>query len=209
MEKIQSSPEATKTEKPKNGTLEFSPHNREAMEITCKSVGKIIEGWGFKRVMGMIWAFIYLCPEAATSKDICKGLKISPALASITLQELIRWGVVHKKTNLGERQDHYIAEHDIWKMVRKVLEEREQRGIREVQKELKEAIQILSIKEKPHELIRNKRYTQFQKIRVEDLLKATNKADKLMKSFVDLGSLNISPLLAILKPQAKSSGRQP
>ncbi|MEZ4815876.1 MAG: hypothetical protein R3A80_11865 [Bdellovibrionota bacterium] len=104
----------------KSPELEFGPGNQEAIRITCEAIGQIIEGWGFKKIMGTRWAFLYLCPEPATSKDICTHLKISPALASITLQDLLRWGVVSKQSSIGKRLDYYVAEHDIWKMVRKV-----------------------------------------------------------------------------------------
>ena len=78
---------APTTEAQSPGNQNFGPGNQEAIRMTCEAIGQIIEGWGFKRIMGTLWAFLYLCPEPATSKDICSNLKISPALASITLQD--------------------------------------------------------------------------------------------------------------------------
>ena len=42
--------------------LLFAQGNQEAINLTCQAIGQIIEGWGFKKIMGVIWAFLYLCP---------------------------------------------------------------------------------------------------------------------------------------------------
>lgn len=180
--------------------LIFGPGNQEAIRITCEAIGQIIESWGFKKIMGTLWAFLYLCPEPATSKDICTNLKISPALASITLQDLQRWGVVSKQSSIGKRLDYYIAEHDIWKMVRKVLREREKMAIENVQVKLDVALTALDKELQSRHDIKSRRTTQFQKLRLEDLSKATHCASDLMETFISLGSMNVAPLFSALKP---------
>ena len=185
--------------------LPFAPGNQEAIRITCQAIGQIIESWGFKKIMGTLWAFLYLCPEPATSKDICSNLKISPALASITLQDLQRWGVVTKLSSIGKRLDYYTAEHDIWKMIRKVMREREQMAIEQVQDKLNSAIAHLDDELATRMDIRSRRTSQFQKLRLEDLKKATHSASQIMETFIEFGSLDISPLFAALKPYTNLS----
>ncbi len=183
-----------------NELIPFEAGNQDAIRVTCEAIGQIIESWGFKKIMGTLWAFLYLCPEPASSKDICTNLKISPALASITLQDLQRWGVVTKISSIGKRMDYYIAEHDIWKMLRKVLREREKMAIEQVKNKLDIALKSLDKELNTRVDIRSRRTSQFQKLRIEDLIKATQNADQLMETFIDLGSLDISPLFAALKP---------
>jgi DNA-binding transcriptional regulator GbsR (MarR family) len=178
----------------------FGVGNQEAMRITCEAVGQIIEGWGFKKIMGSLWAFLYLCPEPATSKDICHNLKISPALASITLQELLRWGVITKSSTPGKRQDHYIAEHDLWKMIRKVFREREKMALEQIKERLEKALQSVEGELSSRVDIKSRRASQFQKLRLEDLIKATNTANQIMETFINMGSLDVSPLFSLLKP---------
>lgn len=186
---------------PRSGEgLSFGPGNEEAIRVTCEAIGQIIESWGFKKIMGTLWAFLYLCPEPATSKDICQNLKISPALASITLQDLQRWGVVTKHSSIGKRLDYYIAEHDIWKMIRRVLREREKMAIEGVQTKLSIALKSLDKELMSRNDIKGRRTTQFQKLRLEDLVKATQSAHELMDTFIELGSMDIAPLFSILKP---------
>ena len=187
------------TQVPEEGLL-FAPGNQEAIHLTCQAIGQIIEGWGFKKIMGVIWAFLYLCPEPANTKDICTNLKISPALASITLQDLLRWGVVNKTTSIGKRLDYYTAEHDIWKMIRKVFREREKMAIEQTKNKLEEAIKSLNNELNTRMDIKSRRTSQFQKLRLEDLIKASQTAEQIMDGFINLGSMNIAPLFALLKP---------
>ncbi len=198
--RLKNSIENISSKAPKDEPLLFVSGNQEAMQLTCQAIGQIIEGWGFKKIMGTIWAFLYLCPEPATSKDICANLKISPALASITLQDLLRWGVVNKTTSLGKRLDYYTAEHDIWKMIRKVFREREKMAIEQTKNKLEEAIKSLNNELNTRMDIKSRRTSQFQKLRLEDLIKASQTAEQIMDGFINLGSMNIAPLFALLKP---------
>mgnify|MGYP006258632775 CR=1 FL=1 len=123
--------------------LEFGPGNKEAIRLTCESIGQFMETWGFKKVMGQIWAFLYLCPEPGSAKDICQALGISPALVSITIQDLQRWGVVKKISPLGVRKDYYVAEHNLWQMIQKVFQEREKKIVSHVLENLEDALSAL------------------------------------------------------------------
>lgn len=180
--------------------LEFGPGNEAAMAHTCEAIGRIIEAWGFKKIMGMIWAFLYLCPEPACAKDICKALSISPALVSITIQELLQWGVVRKLSPIGKRRDYYIAEHDIWRMVRKVLHERGKREMESIQEKLESALSALENEKNISPQLKSKRTCQFQKIRIEDLLGATNTAQNILSLFMEVGKVDVSPIQQSLKP---------
>src|SRR5690606_36512243 len=108
--------------------------------------------------------FLYLCPEPASAKDICDTLKVSPALVSITLQHLQRWEVVKKISPLGKRKDYYVAEHDLWKMIRKVFAERERRQVETVQHKLGLALEALEKERNSRPDLKSKRTCQFQTI---------------------------------------------
>ena len=91
----------------------------------CEAVGQMMELWGFKRIHGMVWTYIFLAPHPQTAQDIRTGLGISTGLASMTLADLARWGVVHRRSPPGERRDFFEAEANIWRPILKVLRERE------------------------------------------------------------------------------------
>lgn len=94
-------------------------------DVVCEAVGAIIDFWGFKRVMGRIWALLYLSARPLSASEICDALQISAGSASMTLNELQTWGVVKRAVVPGSRAAHYRAEHNLWKMVSKVFRERE------------------------------------------------------------------------------------
>jgi len=93
---------------------------------TC---GRIAAFWGFTRTMGRIFGLLYLTPRPLPRDDIQRRLAISVGSASMTLTALQRWGVVHKVRVRGVRADHYEAETDFWKMISRVLDERERQEI--------------------------------------------------------------------------------
>jgi len=93
---------------------------------TC---GQIAAFWGFTRTMGRIFGLLYLSPQPLPRPEIQRRLAISVGSASMTLKALLRWGVVHRLRVPGKRADHYAAETDFWKMISRVLDERERQEI--------------------------------------------------------------------------------
>jgi HTH-type transcriptional regulator, glycine betaine synthesis regulator len=89
------------------------------------AVGALIEGWGFKRNMGRMWAVLYLEDHPLTAADLGERLGLSTGSVSMLLAELIQWGIVKKAWVVGERREHYEPETSIWKMVSRVFRERE------------------------------------------------------------------------------------
>lgn len=91
----------------------------------CEAVGATMELWGFKRVHGMVWMFIFMQPRPVSAAEIKSALGISTGLVSMTLNELLHWDVVHRQSPPGERKDYYAAELNIARPIMKVLRERE------------------------------------------------------------------------------------
>jgi len=94
------------------------------------AVGALIEGWGFKRNMGRMWAVLYLEDHPLTAADLQERLGLSTGAVSMLLGELLQWGVITKAWVVGERREHFEAETSIWKLVSRVLRERELRWIK-------------------------------------------------------------------------------
>ena len=89
------------------------------------AVGALIEGWGFKRNMGRMWAVLYLEDDPLSAAELGERLGLSTGAVSMLLTELQQWGAVKKAWVVGERREHYEAETNIWKMVSRVFRERE------------------------------------------------------------------------------------
>jgi DNA-binding transcriptional regulator GbsR (MarR family) len=93
------------------------------------AVGAIMELWGFRRQLGRIWAVLFLSDRPLAAPELCARLEISTGLLSMSLAELRRWGVVRPVEVPGDRKEHYEAETNVWRLVARVLREREKRAV--------------------------------------------------------------------------------
>jgi DNA-binding transcriptional regulator GbsR (MarR family) len=108
------------------------------------AVGGLMEKWGFKRNMGRVWALLYLERQPMSAADLGERLSLSTGAMSMLLTELQQWSVVRKAWVPGERRDYYEAETSIWKMVSRVLRERELRWIQDAAEQFAAADQALA-----------------------------------------------------------------
>ncbi len=93
------------------------------------AVGALMELWGFRRQLGRVWAVLFLCDRPLAAPELCARLEISTGLLSMSLAELRRWGVVRPVEVPGDRKEHYEPETNVWKLVARVLREREKRAV--------------------------------------------------------------------------------
>lgn len=103
--------------------------------------------WGFKRPMGRIWTLLYLSPTPLSAAEVGARLKMSAGAISMALTELETWGCVVRSWVPGERRDYFVAEPSVWKMVQRVLEERELRLVRDFGAALDDATRAVSTAE--------------------------------------------------------------
>lgn len=101
----------------------------DSERIVSDTVGHLMELWGFKRNMGRVWTVLYLAGEPLTARQLHERLQLSTGAVSMTLNELARWGVVQKSWMQGDRRDFFEAEANLWKMISRVIREREQAEI--------------------------------------------------------------------------------
>jgi DNA-binding transcriptional regulator GbsR (MarR family) len=118
----------TKSREDPNAAEDAGTAGRELWEserIVSDAIGRLMVLWGFKRNMGRVWTLLYLSNEPLTAFVLRERLQLSAGAISMTLNELARWGVVHKVWRQGDRHDYYEAESSLWKMISRVLRERE------------------------------------------------------------------------------------
>ncbi len=157
------------------------------------AIGGLIEFWGFKRHMGRAWTVLYFSEKPRSAAELGELLSLSAGAVSMTMTELLKWGVV-KKTHLpGERRDYFEPETGIWKMVSRVFRERELQQI-EV------AIESFENAEKELAAIRDKatgervQQIQFALDRVVGLLRIAHIGDSLLRSILSGQNVSALPL---------------
>src|SRR3954447_5634465 len=105
--------------------MEAASREQDLLHEVADAVGALMEFWGFKRVMGRVWTLLYLRGDALSAAELCDQLSISAGAASMALAELEHWAVVKRIRRPGDRREYFEAETDVWKMVSRVLRERE------------------------------------------------------------------------------------
>jgi len=115
---------------------------REAELLSAEAIGDVIEHWGFRKALGRVWAVLFLDPSPLPAADVADRLSMSAGAVSTTLNELQRWGVVRKVWRPGERKEFFEAETDFWKMISKVVSERERFLMGSVRARLDQAAEL-------------------------------------------------------------------
>lgn len=168
-------------------------------------IGRLIEFWGFKRNMGRIWSVLYLSPEPLSAEDLREALKLSSGAVSMTLNELSRWGVVRKVWVQGERKDFYAAEVQLWRMISRVLSEREKTEIVSAMEAFEAALADLSkLRQSPDPRTRARAELQYE--RIHQLLELARLGKRLIETLLTTAKLDAEPLVRFLLRQAPPRG---
>ena len=176
-----------------------------ATEIEVSDViGRLIEFWGFKRNMGRIWAVLYLSPEPLSAEDLRLSLKLSSGAVSMTLNELLRWGVVRKVWVQGERKDFYTAEVQLWRMISRVFNEREKSEIVMAIEAFEEAlVDVSKLRHSTDPKTRARAELQYE--RIKQLLELAKLGKRLMDTLLATAKLDAEPLVRFLLRESRSS----
>jgi DNA-binding transcriptional regulator GbsR (MarR family) len=167
-------------------------------------VGRLIEFWGFKRNMGRVWAVLYLSLEPLSAEDLRLVLKLSSGAVSMTLNELLRWGVVRKVWVQGERKDFYAAEVQLWRMISRVVSERERteivKSIESFEEALAETAKLRNASD-PHMRAR----AELQYDRIKQLLDLAKLGKRLVDTLLTTAKLDAEPLVKFLLQKSPPS----
>jgi len=86
-----------------------------------EATGNATQSAGFGRIIGQVYAHIYLSREPQSLDDLCEKLGISKGSASMVVRQLEGWSALNRVWIKGERRDHYEATDEFGKIFRKAL----------------------------------------------------------------------------------------
>lgn len=186
--------------------MEDDPRGREptmwASELVVSdAIGRLMEFWGFKRNLGRVWAVLHLSDQPLTMRELRERLQLSSGSVSMTLTELQRWGVVRKVWVQGSRAEHFTAENNLWKMVSRVLRERELVEIHEAIAALEDGLRRLA--SQPLATDAERARADLQRQRVEELLEVARLGRGLLEALVSTGRVDASGLAKLLLGSTK------
>jgi DNA-binding transcriptional regulator GbsR (MarR family) len=79
--------------------------------------------------MAQIHALLMIAPQALSADSVMEELTISRGNANMNLRALMDWGLVYKELRAGDRKEYFVAEKDIWKVVRQIIINRKKKEL--------------------------------------------------------------------------------
>lgn len=144
------------------------------------SAGQTTQSLGSGRVLGQVYASLYLSEEPQSLDRVTESLGISKGSASMTLRQLESWGAVRKIWVKGDRKDYYLANDEWGRITRKALHDMVGQKLRESNALLEEAGRLLD-EEDPDR--RNKRW-HFYRQRLNRFQSFRERAEWLWEKFI-------------------------
>lgn len=132
--------------------------------------------WGINRTMAQIHALLLISADPLNQDEIMEEINISRGNANMNIRELINWGLVERVILTGERKEYFIAEKNIWKVVRLIVKERKKR-------ELEPMLKLLDQLEKVEGDKKDKQVKTFIDA-VRDIKKIGQQTDKSLDALI-------------------------
>ncbi|MEM9821820.1 MAG: transcriptional regulator [Bacteroidota bacterium] len=150
----------------------------EGKEKFIKSWGALGTDWGISRTMAQVHALLLVSPQPLCADEIMSQLQISRGNANMNIRALIDWRLVHKELKPGERKEFFIAEKDMWEIVKRIIIQRKKRELEPMLRVLDEVSSVDGMCEHSKE---------FCSV-VRDLKLFSNKADSALDTLVKADS---------------------
>jgi HTH-type transcriptional regulator, glycine betaine synthesis regulator len=99
--------------------------NLPELEYLADLVGEFIQYWGFKKIHGKIWLNIYLSDVPLDAAALIDKLRVSKALISISIKDLLDYEVIIEQGLSAEGTRVYCANPDLHTVISRVLRQRE------------------------------------------------------------------------------------
>lgn len=169
-----------------------------AVAIVAEAIGEVMRFWNFKPSMGRIWTILYLSPEPLDAEEIEASSGLSAGMVSMTLQELLQWGVIRRVPGANPRRRMFTAETDIWSLVARVFQQRELKLVDDTIAALEEALRVLDASgrsSRPAQMLAGR----FQVTRIQNLLALSRAGRAIVTRLASTGSADLAPLRDVLK----------
>ncbi|MFN2190522.1 MAG: GbsR/MarR family transcriptional regulator [Candidatus Promineifilaceae bacterium] len=152
-------------------------------DSTVAGLGRLAGFFGFSEVMGRLYGYLLLSPDPLSLDDLSEGLRISKGSVSMNMRSLERWGMAKEVWVRGERRKYYMAESDMWTVIRNVLSGREMREVQLALQVLGDS--VIKLQEVESELPQEEREQAiFVLERIADLRAFFELAQAAMETFV-------------------------
>ncbi|MGZ3723492.1 MAG: hypothetical protein ACXVA9_11205 [Bdellovibrionales bacterium] len=153
------------------------------LEELANEVGDFICYWGFKRIHGRLWTHIYLAKSPLDAGNLMQRLKVSKALISLSLNDLLKYDVILENGKSARGTQTYVANPDVLDVILNVLRRRERKMLAKAETSHK-MLSALS----PENLVR----ANCHDARVESLGRMIVQAQGALSSLLELATLDLA-----------------
>ena len=152
--------------------------NLPEVDYLAELVGEFIQYWGFKKIHGKIWLNLYLSEAHLDAAALMSKLNVSKALISISIKDLLDFGVIIERGLSAEGTRTYVANPDLHTVISHVLRQREKVMMGKIQAA----------------------FTQLKNVSKEEILnnKIESTRVKELDRFIRNGEKGLNTLMAIL-----------
>jgi len=127
--------------------------------------------------MAQIHALLLLSPESLSAENIMEELKISRGNANMNIRALIDWRLVYKELKPGERKEYFVAEKDLWEVVKQIIIQRKKKELEPMIKVLDEISSVEGDDEATEEFVKMVREIKLFSSKADSTLDTLVKAD--------------------------------
>ncbi|MEM9921560.1 MAG: transcriptional regulator [Bacteroidota bacterium] len=146
----------------------------EGKEKFIQAWGTLGSNWGINRTMAQIHALLLVSPAPLSADEVMAQLNISRGNANMNIRALIDWRLVQKIHKQGERKEFFVAEKDMWEVVRNVIIERKKKELEPMVRVLNELSTVEAVDNESKE---------FQEV-VKDIKLFSSKADSALERLI-------------------------
>jgi len=161
---------------------------QEGKEKFIQSWGALGTSWGINRTMAQIHALLLISSQPLCADEIMEALKISRGNTNMNLRALMDWALVFKELKAGERREFFVAEKDMWQVVRNIILNRKKKELEPTLRVLDELSSVEGDDPEPEEFTRIIKEILLFSNKTDSLPHSLNKADPgwLMNSFIKM-----------------------
>ncbi len=155
----------------------------EVLELG-EQIAEFTHYWGFKKIHGKIWAQVYLAKEPMDASHLIQVLNISKGLASMSLNELLQYGVIKEAGKNKKGATLYAPNADLMSVIYNVVRSREKKMLSHIYAAYR-SLENLSSEEKDNSGIHEER--------LQSLGKLIRSGEMMLETFMLLKGFNLTP----------------
>ncbi len=161
-----------------NKNLDKAYHN------FIEGIGHLSSTLGFSKVMGQLYALLYLSEKPLSLDDMVKRLVISKGSASINIRELEEKGAVKRVWMKGSRRNFYEAESNLTKIVRNRITLSARWRMDEIRDIIQKSEELIQHAKGNSNNSEEKRKIKFYNQRLKEMKKLYKRANNLLGKFL-------------------------